>query len=174
MAELLKSMDTILRSIREIKSVRDDFSSNATPIVDKIYSFYTNPSCTCKGAIVSWISNNVNITNDILKKNRIVIEEMEADISKALKLSNTTTPPVANSMATPALSGNNQKPPRIDNSNFASNPNNRIGTISVIERTDEAFKDLATKAVTERWAYRMFSVTTDMVDNKPVWKIFFL
>jgi hypothetical protein len=76
MADLTQPTDTVLRLLREERPFRADLSVAADVIVDKIYSYYTNPNCTCKGAIVDWIGKNTDIVNTLLVKHKDVVPDV--------------------------------------------------------------------------------------------------
>ena len=176
MADLLKPLDIILRAIREDLQFRKDFSAVADAIVDKIYSFYTNPNCTCKGAIVNWINANVDATNTVIQKNMASITAIQEDLVKAATIAKAmatnapmgATPPVSGHMPrpnTPGVSGRSNP--------IFSNPNFKGGKVMVIEKTDAAYSALIQQSMKEQWMYRGVAVSPDTVDNALVWKVFF-
>jgi len=166
MTDLLKPIDIILRAIREDLQFRRDFSAVADSIVDKVYSFYTNPNCTCKGAIVNWTNANVDATNTVIQKNIASINDMEVEIVKAASIAKATAPNTSiPKPGTPGMSG-------MHNPIF-NNPNFKGGKVIVIEKTDAAYSALIQQSMKEQWMYRGIAVSPDTVDDALVLKVFF-
>jgi len=159
MAELTQPLDTVLRAIREERAFRSDFSKAADTIVDKVYSFYTNPNCTCKAAIVTWIKENTDTVNTLLETHKTAIDELTAEVTKAKEVA--------------AIAAKANPPQPRDPAAMLKNPRSKFGAVIDIDRDPEAYKALIHKAVTEGWVYRGCTVVPDVVDGKAVWSVFF-
>jgi len=160
MAELTKPIDLVLRSIREERAFRADFSKAADTILDKVYSYYTNPNCTCKGAIVNWIKENTDTVNTLLETHKDAIAALSDEVTKAKEI------------AAEAAKTNPPPPPRTPEA-MLKNPKSKFGTVIDIDRDPDAYKALIHKAITEGWVYRGCTVVPDVVDGKAVWSVFF-
>ena len=162
MTELSQPIETILRAIRDEREFRKSFSEVADTIVDKVYSYYTNPNCTCKASVIDWINANPDVTNSVIQKHASIISAMTEDISKATKLAEVAqapTPRPGNTLPS--------RPPMMNN------PKAKFGEIVDIERDPEAYMAFIKNAMTEGWVYRGISVVPDIVDGKAVWSLFF-
>jgi len=157
--ELLRPIDTVLRLLREDKNFRTEFSKVAEPVSDKIYSYYNNPNCTCKGAIVEWINGNVEKTNEVLGKYKEAIQDIENDVKKGAEV-------LAKVAATPVNQAKNIE-------TMFQNPKSKYGAIFTIDRSQAAYYALIKQAMTEGWMYRGCTVTPELENNKAVWKVFF-
>ena len=159
MTDLLKPLDIILRGIREERLFREDFLKTADTISDKIYSYYNNPNCSCKSTIVEWVNNNTEKTNDIITRNNASLQAMVEGIQKTELVIKTATP-------TPPP----QHSPQLA---MLQNPKAKFGKVLNIERTETAFSDLITKAMTEGWLYRGCTIVPNTVEGLDVWSVFF-
>jgi hypothetical protein len=160
MAELSKPIEVILKTISESKPFRNDVSNAAPDIVDKIYSYYTNPNCTCKSAIVEWVNKNVDIVNKLVETHTQVIESVAAELSKAAHIT-----------AEAAKNNQEQNQPPYDPSAILKNPKSKFGHMEIIDRSPIAYKELIEKAFTEQWMYRGCGISADVVDGKSVWML---
>jgi hypothetical protein len=161
MAELIQPIETVVRAIREERLFRNDFSKVADTIIDKVYSLYTNPNCTCKAAVIEWVNANVETVNTLLVKHAADITAMTGDVEKATAVAKTTAATA---------------PPRPNTHNPAAildNPKAKFGTVVNIDRDEDAYKVLIRQAMTDGWIYRGVAVIPDIVDGKAVWSIFF-
>lgn len=158
MADLTKSIDTILRAIREERAFRNDLNSIATTITDKIYSYYTNPNCSCKSSITEWVNKNIDATNTLLEKHAEAIKAIDADVAKAAVIAKANPQPP-------------QSPP--DPAAMFKNPRNKMGHVFDIPRNPEEYKKLIQRAAVEQWMYRGTNVVPDIVDGNDVWTVFF-
>jgi hypothetical protein len=165
MADLTQTPDTVLRLIKEERAFRSDFSAAADSIVDKVYSYYANTSCTCKGAIVDWISKNTDTVNALLTKHKDAVVAMGADVAKAAALASPPGPSVP--AATPGNPGPHGPAAMLNN------PKAKFGTVIDIERDPDAYKALIHGAMREGWVYRGCTIVPDVVDGKAVWSVFF-
>lgn len=162
MTDLIQPIDIVLRAIREERSFRSDFSKAADSIVDKVYSFYTNPNCTCKATIIDWIGKNTDAVNTLLTTHTEKISLLVADITKAAEIA--------------ASAKKENVPPQThprDPAAILKNPNSKFGSVIDIERDPDAYKELIHKAIKEGWSYRGCTVVPDIVDGKAVWSVFF-
>lgn len=164
MADLAQPTDTVLRLIREERAFRSDFSKAADSIVDKVYSYYTNPNCTCKGAIVEWIGKNTDTVNTLLDTHKEAVAASAAEVAKASTI-------IAKSPAPP--NGPPKGPPQHNPAAMLNNPKAHFGDVIDIARDPEAFKALIHNAMKEGWLYRGCTVVPDVVDEKAVWSVFF-
>jgi len=167
MSTLSSPLDIVLRAIREERNFRKDFSTAADSIVDKVYSYYTNPNCSCKATIVTWINENVDVVNSLLTKHADAITAMSGDVAKAAELAKVSEAPKG------AKAGPTTPPARPSLVDMLKNPNSRMGHVIDIDRDPDAYKALIEKAVTEQWIYRGVNVVPDIVDGKAVWSVFF-
>lgn len=162
MIELIKPIDTVLRAIREEREFRKEFSTVADSIVDKIYSYYTNPNCQCKSNIIDWVNKNVETTNTLIQKYDANIVAMTTELAKATEVAKAnpqvppTRPPNTNPMA-----------------NMANNPKAKFGTVINIDKDPIAYSTLIKLAMSEGWIYRGCTVVPNIVDDKEVWSVFF-
>jgi hypothetical protein len=161
MADLTQPTDTVLRLLREERPFRADLSTAADVIVDKIYSYYTNPNCTCKGAIVDWIGKNTDTVNTLLAKHKDAVAAMTTEVAKATEV------------AAAAAKTNPSAPQPNNPAALLANPKAKFGAVIDIERDPEAYKTLIHTAMTEGWIYRGCTVVPDVVDGKAVWSVFF-
>lgn len=162
--QLIKPTNTILKAISQDKDFRNDFNAIASTISDKVYSFFVNPNCTCRNAIVEWINNNVAATNNLANKYINVLNAIEATELKESK--GTRTPANKAQPVNPAA-------PINDPTAMLDHPTMWAGTVHVIERNPEKYKELIKKSIAEKWLYRGINVVPDVIDDKPVWTIFF-
>jgi len=150
----------ILRATREDKAFRNKFGTVAEDIVDKIYSFFTNPNCSCKGAIVDWTNRNEDKTRELINTFNETFE----------KLKQTAPVPTAK-VAAPGTPGIPQRvqpqpPPQ-------QPPNVKIGETISIDATPEAYKKLFETVKAERWVFRGLQVIPGEADGKDVWFVLF-
>ena len=140
----------ILNAIRSSKEFRLEFGNIAPEILDKIYSYYSNENCSCKGAIREWIIKNENkITGELINKHKQLFDE-------SLKGTTPTQIPVTTvPQTTPSLV-----------------PNMRLGELYYIERTQEAYKNFHNMIKEEKWVFRGLTIVPDIKDGKEVWAIF--
>ncbi len=163
MTDLSQPIDTVLRLIREERAFRADFSIAAESIIDKVYSYYTNANCTCKGSVIDWIGKNTEAVNALLVKHKDAVSAMNADVAKAAEITKNSTPS-APTLPTPA---------QYNPASMLSNPKAKFGAVIDIERDPEEYKKLIHTALTEGWVYRGCNVVPDIVDGKAVWSVFF-
>lgn len=149
---LLENESFILRAIKENKEFRKKFGEKAVSILDKVYSYYSNPNCQCKDAIINWIKNNENVTNELINNFKELFEQLK-NTQTVPVVSNTT---VKNPVTTPTVTV----------------PNMKIGEIFRIERTSEAYKQFHEKVRNEKWVFRGISVVPEVYEGKEVWTIF--
>lgn len=181
MTELKKPIDTILRAIREEREFRKEFSTVADSIVDKIYSYYTNPNCQCKSSIIDWINKNVDTTNTLIQKYDANIVAMTAEVVKAAEVAKAgevakvVAKVVDEAKVVDAAKATSQVPPtRPPNTNpMVNNPKARFGTVINIDKDPIAYTTLIKLAMSEGWVYRGCTVAPNTVDGKEVWSVFF-
>lgn len=146
----------ILRATREDKAFRTQFGVVAESIVDKIYSFFTNPNCSCKGAIIDWTNKNEDKTRELINTFKETFE----------KLKQTPTVPMAaaapGSPVAPAPGQAPQQPPNV-----------KIGETISIDASPEAYKKLFETVKAERWVFRGLQVIPGEADGKDVWFVLF-
>lgn len=177
---LIKPIDVVLRAIREERTFRADFSSTASTINDKIFSFYANPNCSCKSAIVEWINNNVDKTNEVIAKNEAILTAMTADVQKAAEIVKAN--PIAKTAPVPGQRTQNPVMPQKQNTTGvpgvphapqSQSANTKFGKIVNIERTEAAYAALIAQAMTEKWMYRGLTIAPNTVAGVEVWSVFF-
>ena len=168
--QLTKSINVILKAISQDKDFRNDFNAIASTISDKIYSYFINPNCTCRTAIVDWINKNVSITNNLVDKYSTLMSTIEANELKEAKAAKpapaVNKPPTAPTTPNPAA-------PISDPTAMLEHPSMWAGTVHVIERNPDKYRELIKKSISEKWLYRGINVVPDVIDGKPVWSIFF-
>ncbi len=142
-----------LRAIRELKEFRNKFAPVADSIQDKIYSYFTNPNCSCKGAILNWINENETATREVINTFKEDFEKLKASTLPAAS----PVPPVTQQV--PA------KPQQLSNI--------KIGDYAMIEPTPEAYKKLFETAKKEHWVFRGIQVMPGDDDGKDVWIVLF-
>ena len=146
----------ILRATREDKAFRNKFGTVAEDIVDKIYSFFTNPNCSCKGAIVEWTNKNEAKTRELINTFSETFDKLKQTPMAA------AAPPAApgTPAAAPPVPG--QQPPNV-----------KIGETISIDATPEAYKKLFETVKAERWVFRGLQVIPGEADGKDVWFVLF-
>jgi hypothetical protein len=147
----------ILRATREDKPFRTQFGVVAEGIVDKIYSFFTNPNCSCKGAIVDWINKNEEKTRELINNFKETFEKLKQ------------TPAVPMAAAAPRTPG----APPVPGQPLQQPPNVKIGETISIDPTPEAYKKLFETVKAERWVFRGLQVIPGEADGKDVWFVLF-
>jgi hypothetical protein len=147
-----------LRAIREVKDFRLKFANTATEIVDKIYSYNTNPNCTCKGAIVDWVAKHEDVANNLLTEFSSQIQQLPP-----------VTPPPPQSHTPPGI-----QPPHMPHTPPNGNPPNlKIGEHVIIPASPDEYKKLLEQAKTERWIFRGCNVVPSKDNDKDVWIVLF-
>ena len=164
MSTLTKPIDVVLRAIREEREFRKDFSTIADSIVDKVYSYYTNPNCQCKSNIIDWVNNNVDATNTLLQKYDTSIIAMTGEIAKANEIAKLNAPKAPNAPGTP---------PSNHMATMVNNPKAKFGAVINISKETSAYTSLIKQAMSEGWIYRGCTVTPNVVDGQEVWSVFF-
>ncbi len=162
MDTLLKPIDVILRAIREERSFRQDFSAIASTINDKIFSFYANPNCSCKSAIIDWVNNNINKTNEVITKNEAALALMQVDAQKAATLASNTQ-----QAQLVAQTNKTTQPP------MPQNIKSIVGKMVNIERTEAAYNALMAQIIADRGIYRGLTIVPNTVSGVEVWSVFF-
>lgn len=148
-----------LRAVREVKDFRNKFSEVADSIVDKIYSYYSNPNCTCKSTILDWINKNEPSTRELINTFKSDFDKLtETTVVPQLP----TQPPASPIQANPQAAKPQQSPSNI-----------KIGEFVIIEPRPEAYRELFTKAKNEHWVFRGIQVMPGDDDGKDVWIVLF-
>lgn len=175
---LTMPIEDILKVIRENKDFRKDFATKADSIVDKIYIFYSKPSSKSKEEIIEWINSNIGITNELIKKHDIVTET-PIFMSEAPKVNVKVIQNEVNSNPIDVPSDKDMK------LKYEYNPKSnilktlgpsrisKVGKIITIDRSEKAYRELIETSIKEMWIYRGCTITTDIIDNKAVWLVFF-
>ena len=144
-----EELSIILRAIQEDKSFRNKLGIIAEDIVDKIYSYYTNPNCTCKSNIIEWVNKNEDKTRELINTFSTTFEK--------LKQTQATPPPAPSAPTTTQTAPQNVK----------------IGETLVIDPSPEAYKKLFDTIKAERWIFRGMQVIPGEDNGKDVWFILF-
>lgn len=163
MSQLSKPIDIVLRAIREEREFRKEFSTVADSIVDKVYSYYTNPNCQCKSNIIDWVNKNVDVTNNLLQKYDANIVAMTGEVAKAVEVAKVAK---ASHITPQGLPPNHM-------ANMVNNPKAKFGYTTNIARDVTVYTSLIKQAMTEGWIYRGCTITPNIVDGQEVWTIFF-
>jgi hypothetical protein len=141
----------LLRVIREDKNFRNKFGIVAEDVVDKVYTFFTNPNCSCKGAIVDWVNKNEDKTRELINTFSETFEKLKQT-------------PVATT--TPVIPQANPTAP-------TSPPNMKIGETLIIDPNPDAYKKLFDMIKSEHWIFRGLQVIPGEDDGKEVWFVLF-
>jgi hypothetical protein len=150
----------ILRAIREDKAFRTQFGVVAEVIVDKVYSFFTNPNCSCKGAIIDWTNKNEEKTRELINTFKETFEKLKQTAPVPMKAPAPAQPPVPGAPPVPGQAP--QQPPNV-----------KIGETISIDATPEAYKKLFETVKAERWVFRGLQVIPGEADGKDVWFVLF-
>lgn len=151
----------ILRATREDKAFRNKFGTVAEDIVDKIYSFFTNPNCSCKGAIVEWTNKNEAKTRELINTFSETFEKLKQTAPTPIPAGK---PPVGVQPPTPGTPPVGQP----------GQPGNvKIGDSISIDATPEAYKKLFETIKAERWIFRGLQVIPGEDNGKDVWFVLF-
>lgn len=155
----IKTVDLVMRAIREDKDFRLKFSEAADEIIDKVYTYYRNPSCTCSHAIVAWINSNATKTTELINKFKSLFEKLNQTPTQ-VAVEAKAAPPVATTAQVPAA----QPPP---------NQVMKIGEVEIIDPTPEAYATLYETIKSSRWVFRGMNVVPGIRDGKEVWFVLF-
>jgi hypothetical protein len=140
----------ILQAISTDKPFRAAFGVVAEDIVDKVYSYFTNPNCSCKSDIVNWINKNEDKTNELINRFKETLDTLQQ------------TPTQTKHVSSPPMQPPNAPP-----------MNMKIGETLVIEPSPEAYKKLFTTIKSEHWIFRGIQVIPGEENGKEVWFILF-
>jgi hypothetical protein len=149
----------ILKAISEDKPFRSEFGKIAEDIIDKIYSYYTNPNCSCKGAILEWVNKNEDKTRQLINTFKDTFDKLKNTTQTTTQSTTQSTNP---NIANPVITPNNVKPANV-----------KIGETMTIEPTTDAYRKLFNTINQERWVFRGIQVIPGEDDGKDVWFILF-
>jgi hypothetical protein len=152
-----------LRAVREIKDFRLKLANTATEIVDKIYSFNTNPNCTCKGAILDWVTKHEDAAANLMTEFADSIKGLPSLPTQPL-----SQPPQQLSHHLPR-----PLPPLQPGENEGMKPNIKIGETHTIPASVEEYKKLIELSKTERWIYRGLNIVPIKENDQDKWLILF-
>lgn len=142
----VEETQSILTAIRDNKEFRSKFSAIAEDIIDKIYTYFTNPNCTCKSSIIEWVSKNEDKTRELINNFKEFFDKLKQ------------TSLISNSPST-TLEKSTPIPPS----------NLKLGETFVIDPSPEAYKKFYTMTKNENWIFRGLQVIPGEEDGKDVW-----
>ena len=151
-----------LRAIREDKEFRNKFGVIAEDIIDRVYSYFANANCPCKGAIIDWTNKNEDATRKLINTFSATFDKLK-QTPPSVPVANAANPNVGNT--TGQLPIPNQPP---------ANPGlMKIGETLVIDPSPEAYKKLFEAIKKERWIFRGLQVIPGEENGKEVWFVLF-
>jgi hypothetical protein len=159
---LLQSEIKILHAIRENKTFRLAFGNVAPQIVDKIYSYASNPNCSCKAPILKWVTENEDKINTLTSQ----YEEYFSGIN--------VKDPIQNKDFLPSIPDSAGKPvvPHASTRPIVKTVP-KMGHVEIIDGTPTAYTELFKKINLERWMFRGINIIEKKIDDKDVWLIMF-
>jgi hypothetical protein len=138
-------MEKILDLIKSDRKIRSKIIEYNDSIVDDIYKFIDNQSCSsCVSKMQSFINQNVDFINTIIKDNTQSSEKKSE-----------------------VVQDNSIKPNMVP-------PTKVSGEVYEIDADPEQYKELINLATSQRWIYRGINILEKVnTDGKKVWVLFF-
>lgn len=162
---LVEDKQAILLLIRDDKSFREKLSTVAPMIKDKIYTYFSNPNCTCKKNILEWLDKNIPQAIDLITEFKTQLDTVKKKQIDILNKNQATQQnrTIANIPGAP-----------INPQQQSTLPQNiKSGETVLIDPSPEAYKQLFDRIRAEKWIFRGLNVLPCEVENEQKWCILF-